>query len=441
MPEPGQFRAPMCTADTVDGAGLLDPAAALDAPHSDAAGPDELLGVRIDERFELVERLGHGGMGVVYRARQHPTEREVAIKLLRPELAGHRVAVQRFLTESQAVSRLQHPNTVTVFDFGQDARGRLYIAMELLKGPPLSRVLCNEGAQPAERAVAIAIQIAEALADAHARGVIHRDLKPENIHLEERHGHSDFVKVLDFGVAKLTSPGAARITRTGSICGTAAYMSPEVALGRGIGPPADLYSLGIVLFEMLAGQLPFHGSLVQLAHQHVHATAPRVARVAPRAVPGELDEVVARLLRKEAPDRFQSAMALRDELVGIQHTLIMEELHRSAAGVRVTEEFAMPDIEDTGPLVAPAGLVRRRGVAPGLAVAIGVVLVALGWFARPVAEPREDPLAATRAVPAATSTPAPTRRLDVEPAYSAPMEPRRCEPESRRSRAPRAIER
>ena len=283
------------------------------------AEEEDLTGTRLDERFDIGERLGRGGMGVVYRARQISVDREVAVKVLRPTLASDVTSVKRFLKEARAATRLNHPNTITVYDSGRSRCGRLYIAMELLGGESLFETLHRCGGLPPARAVHIAMQICDSLADAHDKGIIHRDLKPDNIHLGDRPGQEDFVTVLDFGIAKILSPEESQITRTGAVCGTAAYLAPEAAMGAAVDHRADLYSLGIMLYEILAGTRPFAGeSLLDFAMQHVHAVPPSVSGVAAYPIPAQLDRLVSQLLEKAPANRPESIGVVRSTLLAIQ---------------------------------------------------------------------------------------------------------------------------
>lgn len=206
---------------------------------------ESLVGQCLDGRFTIVRMLGAGGFGAVYRAIQHPIEREVAIKVLKAEHASKMEQVTRFFTEAKAISRLRNPHTIQLHDFGQTDDGTLYMAIELSPGRPLSDVLRSEGPFTPERAVHVIAQVCESVAEAHTseHAIIHRDLKPDNIMLEQRRRDPDFVKVLDFGIAKLRDPDqTSSLTRTGVIQGTPTYMSPEQARGEKITPSSDLYS-------------------------------------------------------------------------------------------------------------------------------------------------------------------------------------------------------
>src|SRR5579883_387344 len=223
---------------------------------------DPLVGLRVGS-FVIEERLGAGGMGSVYRGVQPEIGKRVAIKFLADEFNANPNVVARFFQEAKAVNVIGHENIVDIFDFGRTAEGRNYFVMELLEAPSLERVLDDEKALATSRTVDIARQVASALTAAHSRGIVHRDLKPENVFLIRRAGRTDFVKLLDFGIAKLSarSDGEGGIGRTqsGMILGTPGYMAPEQAGGGTVDHRADIYALGVLLYRMLAGHIPFEG--------------------------------------------------------------------------------------------------------------------------------------------------------------------------------------
>jgi len=205
----------------------------------------------VDNRYRIVQPLGNGGMAEVYLAHDDILDRDVALKVMSGRYASDEEFVERFKREAQSAAALSHPNIVSIFDRGASEDGTYYIAMEYLPGGTLKDHITKRGALPPRTAAAVALQIAEALCAAHERGVIHRDIKPHNILITE----SGDVKVTDFGIARAAS--SSTMTRTGSILGTAHYISPEQAMGEPVGPASDLYSLGVVLYEMLTGELPF----------------------------------------------------------------------------------------------------------------------------------------------------------------------------------------
>ncbi|MEO1272664.1 MAG: serine/threonine-protein kinase, partial [Myxococcota bacterium] len=222
----------------------------------------------LDDRWELGELIGQGGMGAVFRGTQIKLQRPVAVKILRKEIAGDRESIGRFFREAKILSKLQHPNIVTMLDFGQDEdTGSLYMVMELLQGRSLASWLATGEAISLRQILVMMEQLAFALSEAHEQEIVHRDLKPENLFLTRDANH---LVVLDFGIAKVTDDSVTRLTRTGYIQGTPAYMSPEQAQGRQVGPPTDLYALGVLLYELLSGYEPFRATnVMQVLLQHI----------------------------------------------------------------------------------------------------------------------------------------------------------------------------
>lgn len=269
------------------------------------------IGRIFDGRYQVVALIGRGGMGTVYRAVHVAMNQVVALKVLHRELSADEVQVQRFYQEARASSRLRHPNTIKVFDFGRSDEGHLYLAMEFLEGETLTQLLRRERVLPARRALAIARQVAKSLAEAHRSGLVHRDLKPDNIFLTKIYGEEDFVKVLDFGIAKFlaSEPQAKPLTQMGLVCGTPLYLSPEQALGRTLDGRSDLYSLGVILYEMLSGAPPFRAETpVSLVMRHIHATPPPLQ--GPQPIPPAVRDLVLSLLEKDRDRRPPTAEAL-----------------------------------------------------------------------------------------------------------------------------------
>ena len=276
---------------------------------------NELLGRIFDRRYRINELIGSGGMGAVYRATQLGMNREVALKVLGRGVADSDKQAQRFKQEAHASSRLQHPNTIRVFDSGQTEDGRLFLAMEYLKGDTLSEVLKKAKTLTIDRAGHIGRQICKSLAEAHQNGIVHRDLKPDNIFITDIFGEDDFVKVLDFGIAKSSdSEEMASLTQTGFICGTPRYLSPEQALGRPVDGRSDLYSLGVILYELLTGAPPFIAATpIALVMKHIHEAAPDVELG--EAERGEwMSALIGCLLNKEPNKRPSSAAVVSQSL-------------------------------------------------------------------------------------------------------------------------------
>ena len=289
-----------------------------------AQGPgkaiDPLVGQTIRGTYFVQERIGGGGMGQVYKATQLNLDRPVALKLLRPWFHAGPTIVQRFQREARASSKLHHPNVIAVLDFGQAEDGTLFMAMEYLPGRNLLTLLEDEFPLGERRVVHIAAQILSALAEAHAAGIVHRDLKPANVMVETRRDEPDFVKVVDFGIAQIQEPGDCdgQLTQTGLICGTPDYVSPEQASLLPIDARSDLYSVGVLLYQMLTGRHPFDATTPPaMVQAHVLQQPPPMAERCPsgRRVSPALEAIVFRALAKNAVDRFQTAEEMRRELL------------------------------------------------------------------------------------------------------------------------------
>src|SRR5688572_10611153 len=233
--------------------------ASLPAPRPPTQGPDPLIGRTINERYRIVGTIARGGMGKVYRAEQQPLGRLVALKVLNPNYTGDNDPEfhKRFFLEASIASKLTHPNTVTIFDYGKTDDEVFYIAMELLEGRTLHRALREEGPFPPDRAMHIARQVCRSLREAHTLGVIHRDLKPANVYLVQHGDENDFVKVLDFGLVKNLDEKGEELTQTGLFMGSPKYMSPEQIRGERVDSRVDVYALGVMMYEMLTGKVPF----------------------------------------------------------------------------------------------------------------------------------------------------------------------------------------
>jgi serine/threonine protein kinase len=294
-------------------------AAALKAPRESAY--DRLVGQTLDGRYVIEAKIGEGGMGVVFSARHAVIERPLAIKVLKREVMRDAATIRRFVQEAQAASRIGHPNIVDVTDFGTTPDGMTYSVMEFVVGHTLGSAIKHGAPFAPQRAVKIAAQIARALGAAHDKGIIHRDLKPENVFLIDREGRTDFVKIVDFGIAKVTpSDGAGaqpRLTKVGSVFGTPEYMAPEQAAGRSdTDGRVDVYALGVLLYEMLTGQVPHRSDTAvrTLAMQMLDPIKPPSAVRPDLQIPPALETVVMTALAKKRDDRFQTMAELLDAL-------------------------------------------------------------------------------------------------------------------------------
>jgi eukaryotic-like serine/threonine-protein kinase len=277
---------------------------------------DPLIGRIIADRYRVIAPLGRGGMGAVYRVEHVMLKKELALKFLHAELGRLEEVARRFEREAEAAARLDHPNIVQVTDFGRTADGMLFLVMELLQGHSLTDVIRPDGVGtplPLERALHIVRQILRALEHAHAGGIVHRDLKPDNVMVIARDGERDIVKLLDFGIAKMTAPDESHkgeaLTQAGVVFGTPEYLSPEQAMGEDADRRADLYSAGVVLYEMLTGRRPFEAeSKVAIVSMHLTQKAMPVTQAAPDAeIPRWLERVVDRAMAKKRDERFASA--------------------------------------------------------------------------------------------------------------------------------------
>jgi serine/threonine protein kinase len=324
----------------------------------------------VDDRYDMGRGLGSGGMGEVFLARDRVLGRDVALKVLRRQYAGDSEFAERFLREARSAASLSHPNIVQVYDRGETEDGASYIAMEYVPGGTLKEKISREGPLAAREAAALGAQVAEALGAAHERGMVHRDIKPQNVLLTEKGD----AKVADFGIARAGS--SVTISKTGSVMGTAGYMSPEQALGEPATPKSDLYSLGVVLYEALTGELPFTADN-PIAVSMKHVTEPlRPPRDIDPTIPEGMNALVTKLMAKDPEDRYASADELSDDLMRVGRGL------RSAAvgegwGTRQRTSVASSNVTNEMPRVRPAPRRRRRGLSWPMII-VGAILLFLG---------------------------------------------------------------
>ncbi|MFN0251772.1 MAG: protein kinase domain-containing protein [Kofleriaceae bacterium] len=318
---------------------------------------DKLVGQTLDGRYYVEKKIGEGGMGVVFSARHAVIERPLAIKVLKREVMRDTATIQRFVREAKAASRIGHPNIVDVTDFGTTPDGMTYSVMEYVHGDTLGTALRAASPFSAHRAVKIAAQIARALGAAHDKGIIHRDLKPENVFLLNRDGRTDFVKIVDFGIAKVAPPqgGVAepRLTRAGSVFGTPEYMAPEQAAGRGdTDGRVDIYALGIILYEMVTGRVPHRGdSMVRtLAMQMLDPVEPPSKLRPDLPIPPELEQVILTALAKKREVRYQTMGEL---LAALEKVLTL--VGQSVTGSPIYALQPLPPGADENTVQTPLG--------------------------------------------------------------------------------------
>jgi len=362
---------------------------------ADTQAADPLVGRTIaGGRYTVTGVLGRGGMGVVYSAIQHPVNRKVALKLIHRELAGDRQIIDRFLQEMNLTAAIEHPHTVRLYDVG-DLDGQPFITTEFLEGRSLRDELVRVGRMPPARVVAIALQIARALRGARAHNVVHRDLKPENIMLLDRYGERDYVKVLDFGIARSLHRTDSDVrTGTGAILGTPQYMSPEQCEGKPVDARSDLYALGLIMYELCAGALPFppSSSIPQMLLAHVTQVPPDLATRAPN-VPPALARLVMSMLAKDPaarPADADAVIAALEEMPGGSRGTAPAPAVDGA--IAPTAAALTPATAPLAPAtVAPAETTPpRRGRGRGMVLGVVVGLAAAaGLAALAIRRPRE----------------------------------------------------
>jgi len=281
----------------------------------DAVSPPSYLGTTIDGRYFVEKQLGEGGMGVVYQCRHTIIDKRVAIKVLRPDLARNEEVTERFLNEARSASSIGNPHIIDISDFGRLPDGTAYFVMEFLTGTSLADVVDSGEELEPGRVGHIALQLCEGLAAAHSAGIIHRDLKPDNIFLVDQGSRKDFVKILDFGIAKATRV-AARLTQAGQVFGTPHYMSPEQASGADVDLRSDIYAVGVILYELATGQLPFDADnfmAILTQHMYKEPPPPSVVDGSPELLPG-FEDVILKCMAKAPLDRYQSLVDLMSDL-------------------------------------------------------------------------------------------------------------------------------
>ena len=300
---------PQCDTEYPDNARFCEiDGTALRQAGADAAS--DLTGSIVADRYHVVRKLGEGGMGQVYLAEHVKMGRNSALKVIHPRMMKDVDAISRFNREAASASRISHPNVAAIYDFGETADGIIYLAMEFVDGPSLTKLIADRGPLPPKRAAEIARQTAEALTVAHDMGIVHRDLKPDNIMIGTTRDGADLAKVVDFGIAKMADSTSQKLTKTGGVVGTPDYMSPEQLAGDPVDGRSDIYSLGLVTFSMLTGTLPFPGDSAQESMIKRLTDKPKtLSEVRPEGRwPSEIQPVLDKALERDANRRYQTAI-------------------------------------------------------------------------------------------------------------------------------------
>ena len=407
-------------------------------PVGDPSPPtdDPLVGKVLSERYRIVRKIGEGGMGAVYQAEHALIEKKMALKILFQDLTRRPDLIARFLQEAKSASRIGHENVIDISDFGQSPEGLVFIAMEYLDGQDLGKLLKKEGAMHWERARPILMQIAKGLRAAHGNGIIHRDMKPENIYLIQREGRPDFVKVLDFGIAKIVNDdtGGPALTQTGMIFGTPEYMSPEQAQGSTPDHRVDIYAVGCIMYHMLTGQVPFTAdNFMGILTKHLlEPPVPPRKRRPDLEIPAEVEAICLRAMDKDRDKRFADMDALYRALGAAgdlqfepSQVFVPPRLPKAslkyptlaAANLDVRESRTAIAVSGTGSFEderpgradeAPAGSRKPAMIAMiigGVALAAGGLVFALKPSSKPAA-PEPAAAVAKPVAPAAVAAPA-----------------------------------
>ncbi|HLK92811.1 MAG TPA: serine/threonine-protein kinase [Polyangia bacterium] len=419
-------------------------------PVGDASPPaadDPLIGTVVSDRYRIIRKVGEGGMGAVYQAEHALIEKRIALKILFADLTRRPELVMRFLQEAKSASRIRQENVIDITDFGQSPDGLVYIAMEFLEGQDLGRTLRAERQMPWERARPILMQIAKALRAAHAHGIIHRDMKPENVYLVEKEGRADFVKVLDFGIAKVVTADendGPRLTQTGMIFGTPEYMSPEQAQGHAPDHRVDVYAVGCIMYHLLTGAVPFTAeSFMGILTKHLlEPVVPPRKRRPDLEIPADVEAICLRAMEKDRDKRYPDMDAFYQALgaaggdpfepsnvfmppqASLKYPRLTEPNEAAARESKTAIAVSPPHgtFDDERPVRLDAGKGLPSGVKIGLGVAgaaaVAIVLALALRGGHPTAPPEGPPRATSAA--AAPPAPAPAARPVAPPPVAAP---------------------
>ncbi|HMJ10410.1 MAG TPA: serine/threonine-protein kinase [Polyangiaceae bacterium] len=380
---------------------------------------DPYLGCTIDGRYKVEDVIGEGGMGVVYRCTHKIIGKKVAMKVLRADLARDKELMERFLNEAKSASAIGNPHIIDISDFGELPDGSTYFVMEFLNGVPLSAQVEGGRPLPVPRLLHIARQLAEGLSAAHHSEIVHRDLKPDNIFLVSRSHEKDFVKILDFGIAKVSTSAEGRLTRAGAVFGTPHYMSPEQAAGTPVDHRGDVYSFGVILYELASGKVPFDAdNFMGILTQHMYKAPVPIRALVPQPedVPAGLEAIVLKCLSKRPEQRYQTMNEIISDIDKLRQGMIPDavpEMMARSGGFNVPADYfkkgGMP-----APMPATPGTPRRPRTAwplyagaAGVAVAVGAVVAIFVSSASSTATPQPETTPAPAAAPAAEALDSP----------------------------------
>ena len=409
----------------------IPPPQKIEAAEDDEEGEakDPYIGTTFDHRYKIEELLGEGGMGFVYRARHKVIDKKIAVKVLRADLARDTEITDRFRQEARAASSIGNPHIIDISDFGDLPDGSTYFVMEFLDGKSLASLIDSKIHLPIDRICHIAAQIADGLAAAHQGGIVHRDLKPDNIFLIVRGADKDFVKILDFGIAKVTNDGANKLTKAGAVFGTPHYMSPEQAAGATIDHRTDIYSLGVIMYEMTSGQLPFNAdNFMGILTQHMYKAPVPIRALVPvpdrPAVecPPTLEAVILKCMSKKPEQRYQSMDELVADLQKVREGAVpsaVGEMMARSGGFNVPADYFKHPATALVPATPPQGrkqwsrMVWVAGAVAAVGLVAGIFAIAQSTTGAPTAGSTTAPAGTPTEVVTAPPTSPPTAATSV----------------------------